>query len=269
MRRARQSIEHVFTPHPGPQTAAHECTAHVLGYGGSAGGGKTGLGIGKALTRHRRSIMLRRQFKDHAETEDFLDSLKGVNYNKNKHFAVTPDQRKLSLGHLQHERELKNWRGRGHDLIIIDEAAEWPEFFVRFLMGWNRTTIPDQYCQTLLTFNPPTTPQSPGRWVIDFFAAWLDPKHPKPAKDGELRWYAMLDGEEVEVESGEPFEHKNERGETELIEPLSRTFIRARLEDNPSLAETGYRARLQAMPEPLRSQLLYGDFAKGAEDHEW
>jgi hypothetical protein len=33
--------------------------------------------------------------------------------------------------------------------------------------------------------------------------------------------------------------------------------------------ETGYTAVLQSMPEPLRSQMLYGDFQAGMQDHEW
>jgi hypothetical protein len=63
---------------------------------------------------------------------------------------------------------------------------------------------------------------------------------------------------------GMPFDHK---GET--IIPKSRTFIPARLTDNPFLLQTGYGATLQAMPEPLRSQLLYGDFRIGRLDDSW
>src|SRR5262249_58022080 len=85
--------------------------------------------------------------------------------------------------------------------------------------------------------------------------------HPRPAKPGEIRWYAMVDGREVEREDGQEFIHK---GET--IRPKSRTFIPARLLDNPYLMATGYGATLQALPEPLRSQLLYGDFSIGRPD---
>jgi hypothetical protein len=41
------------------------------------------------------------------------------------------------------------------------------------------------------------------------------------------------------------------------------------VDDNPYLAQTGYRAVLQGLPEPLRSQLLFGDFAIGVSDDEW
>jgi hypothetical protein len=68
---------------------------------------------------------------------------------------------------------------------------------VRFLLGWLRTTTPGLHCQALLTFNPPTT--SEGRWVIEFFAPWLDPKHPNPRSPGELRWFATIAGKDLEV----------------------------------------------------------------------
>ncbi len=118
---------------------------------------------------------------------------------------------------------------------------------------------PAQRCQALLTFNPPTS--SEGQWVIPFFAPWLDKNHPNPAKPGELRWFASIDGKDVEVDSGELIAH-----ESESIKPLSRTFIPSRVTDNPYLMGTGYMSTLQALPEPLRSQMLNGDFHAGLTD---
>ena len=47
-----------WVPNPGPQTQAFLCEADELFYGGEAGGGKTDLGIGLALTAHRRAPLL-------------------------------------------------------------------------------------------------------------------------------------------------------------------------------------------------------------------
>jgi hypothetical protein len=82
-----------------------------------------------------------------------------------------------------------------------------------------------------------------------------------PAESGEIRYFSVIDGKEIEVPDGEPFEHNGE-----IVTPQSRTFIHARLKDNPYLVGTGYLATLQALPEPLRSQLLHGDFSAGVED---
>lgn len=113
-----------------------------------------------------------------------------------------------------------------------------------------------------MAFNPPTDVD--GRWVIEFFAPWLDDKHPCPAAPGELRWFAAIDGRDVEMPSGATFVHKGEE-----ITPQSRTFIPSKIADNPYLLKTGYMATLQSLPEPLRSQMLYGDFRAGMEDDQW
>jgi hypothetical protein len=56
-------------------------------------------------------------------------------------------------------------------------------------------------------------------------------------------------------------------GEKYPVKPRSRTFIRALLTDNPVYMASGYMSVLQGMPEPLRSQMLHGDFLVGHEDH--
>ena len=55
----------------------------------------------------------------------------------------------------------------------------------------------------------------------------------------------------------------------EIYRPLSYSFIPGRLDDNPFLADTDYRKRLQNLPGALRAQLLHGDFLAGREDDEW
>lgn len=148
----------------------------------------------------------------------------------------------------------------------IDEITHFSRSQFKFLTGWLRTDDPLQRCRVICTGNPPTTAE--GRWVIEYWAPWLDPKHPNPAAPGELRWFAVIDGKEIEVESGEPFCSIGESGKEE-IKPRSRTFIPAKIEDNPIYMKTGYKSVLQSLPEPLRSQMLRGDFAAGVEDDPW
>ena len=136
-----------------------------------------------------------------------------------------------------------------------------------FVLGWLRTNVPGQQVTALLCFNPPSNAE--GQWLIDFFAPWLDPRHERPAVPGELRYFAMIDGKETEVLTVDPFEHEGPTGEKETIKPKSRTFFPARVEDNPVYMATGYRDMLAALPEPLRSQMLKGDFAAGIADNAW
>jgi hypothetical protein len=49
-------------------------------------------------------------------------------------------------------------------------------------------------------------------------------------------------------------------GQIKAARPLSRSFIPARLADNPYLARTDYEAKLDALPEPLRSAVRDGNF---------
>ena len=152
---------------------------------------------------------------------------------------------------------------------------------VRYTMGWVRTDDTEQQCRVIFCFNPPTTAE--GRWVIKFFGPWLDAKHPNPAADGELRWFATIGdnpdyelpierkGERFVVIDGEPVYEfdENEYSHEDIVVPKSRTFITAKVTDNPYYMRSGYISQLQALPEPLRSQMLRGDFSAGIEDAEY
>jgi hypothetical protein len=78
-----------------------------------------------------------------------------------------------------------------------------------------------------------------------------------------------MDGQSVEVPDGTPFYYTDKGGRRELLTPQSRTFIPALVTDNPHFAGSNYVTQLQALPEPLRSQMLYGDFKAGLQDSEW
>lgn len=258
----------IWRPLPGPQTMAFESDADIIGYGGAAGGGKTDLACGKSLTQHRKIGIFRLNGTELTGVLDRITELLGGRNGYNGKDNIWRTRRadgvqiQVEFGSFPNPDDEKKYQGRPHDLLVFDEAANMRESAVRFLLGWLRTTVPGQRCQALLTFNPPTTAE--GRWIIQFFAPWLDKKHPNPAEPGELRWFATVDGKDVEVGSGEEFEHNGEK-----IKPLSRTFIPSRISDNPYLMGTGYMAQLQSLPEPLRSQMLYGDFQAGMEDDPW
>jgi len=252
----------LFTPLPGPQTRAYESEAFITGYGGAAGGGKSLLEIGLAVTQHRKSIIFRRHKEDVKDLWSKLRMLCGTIGRPNessKEWQDLPGNRYVRLVGLQHEWDWMKYQGNENDLWCFDEATQFSELSIRTLMAWCRSPDPDQRSRVVLGFNPPTTQE--GEWIIEFFAPWISPGYPNPALPGELRWFARIDDEDVECEDGEPFEH-----EGEIITPLSRTFFPARLEDNPILDSTNYRAVLQGMPEPLRSQMLYGDFTIGREE---
>lgn len=271
----------IFTPSPGPQAMAATSDADIIGYGGAAGGGKSYLVSGLALTEHQRSLIIRQQ---KTQTNKFVQDFTKVlgsrdGYSSQTSSWTTEDGRLIEFGGLDNEGDEEKWQGRDHDLKAFDEATQMRETQVRYIAGWNRTDAVGQRCRTLLTFNPPTTVE--GRWVIKFFAPWLDAKYPgKRAVDGELRYFITLGDDasyETPVERGkqplvvvngkieydfDPAEYQPE----DIIIPKSRTFITARVTDNPYYMATGYINQLQQLPEPLRSQMLKGDFSAGVED---
>ena len=250
-----------WTPNPGPQAWALDHEADELYYGGQAGGGKTDLVIGAAATRHWKSVIFRRQY---VQLSGIIDRSRELlqshgTYNDNRHLWRLGTGQRIELGACDHVTEVEKWQGRDHDLKAFDELCHFTEAQFLFLTGWNRSTKKGQRCRIVATFNPPTTPE--GRWVVKRLAAWLDPKHPNPAKPGDLRWFVRIDGEDTEVPGPNPIERN---GET--LRPRSRTFIPAALSDNPALSGTAYEAVLDALPEPLRSQLKYGKFGVEYED---
>jgi hypothetical protein len=180
-----------------------------------------------------------------------------------------PGEKSFEIGSVSGFEEAKKYRGRPHDLKLFDEVSELDETVYTFLIGWARTSEEGVPVRVVAAGNPPTNAE--GAWVIRRWRPWLDPVHHNPAKPGELRWFATLDGEDKEIEgsNGEEFEHITKDGKTELIRPKSRTFIPARLTDNKYLASTNYASVLQNMPEPYRSQLLYGDFGLALRPDPW
>jgi hypothetical protein len=267
---AKEATSIFWQPLPGPQTQAYTSEADEIFYGGAAGGGKTDLGIGLAITAHRKTIFFRREMGDLRDVIERSRDLLGTvaRLNENLHiWRNIPGGRSLEFGYIgpqgaASKRNILGYKGRPHDLKFFDEVSDFTEDEYLFLTGWARSVVPGQRVRTIAAGNPPTTPE--GEWVVQRWGPWLDPDHPNPAKPGEIRWFARIDDIDTEVPDSTPFEHK---GET--ITPKSRTFIPARLSDNPYLANTGYGAQLQGLREPLRSQLLYGDFTIKAADDIW
>ena len=196
-------------------------------------------------------------------------------YNKYYHYlyVYSSEIKKISLRKTKHIKEV-DYTGIVRCITVEDNHTFlarykgnviWSgnsEASFTFLSGWARSVDPTVPIRVVAAGNPPTN--SDGEWVIKRWRAWLDPQHENPAVPGELRYFATIDNEDKEMEDGSPFEYK---GDT--IKPKSRTFIPARLEDNAYLRDTDYKSILQNMPEPYRSQLLYGDFGLTIRDDPW
>jgi hypothetical protein len=267
-----------WKPLAGPQTHALESKADIVFYGGAAGGGKTDLLLGATL-QHQKSIIFRREF---TQLSHIIERSKEMfthlgKFTQSPHPAWRIKNKKIELGSCATAGDENKYQGQPHDLICFDELPHFLESQFRMICGWLRSADPKQRCRVIAAGNPPMQPEE--EWVVQFFAPWLDPQHPNPAAPMELRWFAMVKGVDTEVVDNRAFVLVN--GEltydfdpkdfkpTEIIRPMSRTFIPASVEDNPYYMASGYVNQLAALPEPLRSKLLYGDFKAGKEDHAW
>lgn len=253
---AKERSGRKWTPNPGPQTDAYFSKADCLLYGGEPGGGKSQLILGLAFNCHERSLIMRRQYGDLDRlVEDALKihgSRNGFNGSPPPKLRVT-DRQIVDFAAAHRVGDEQGQMGKGRDLLGIDEATHFAEAQIRFLMGWNRTDTPGQRVRTVLATNPPLTAE--GLWVNKMFAPWLDPTYHAPAKAGDLRWVISDDeGRDLWVEG--PDDCREIKGK--IVRPTSRTYIPAKVSDNPYYAATDYERQLDAMPEPYRSLLMGG-----------
>lgn len=281
---ARQHTAHMrWIPNPGPQTDAYECQADQLLYGGEAGGGKTDLLLGLASQEHTRSLLLRRVNKDVSWLVDRMAQIVGTRqgYNGQDDRWTFADGKVIDFSGCQHPGDEQRNKGRPKDFIGFDEASDFLESQVEFIIGWLRTTLRDQRCRVVFATNPPTSVE--GEWIVRWFAPWVDPSHPLyPYPVGKRLWTCrgfedewlwfeepktlLINGTEVrEATAEEIADLKNPN----VRRTISRTFIRSGLSDNPDLARTNYRSQLEQMPEELRKRYLKGDFTAGANDDEF
>lgn len=253
-----------FIPNPGPQMEALACLADELFFGGSAGGGKSAFLCGTAVDDHDKSIIFRREYPQIKGLEDEVKGLLGTRdgYNAQDKLWRLPNGNVLEFGSVPHETDVEKYQGRAHSLKGFDEITHFSEAQYRFLIGWTRSINLKQRCRVIATGNPPTTAE--GYWVVKYWAPWLDKNHPNPAKPGELRWFTTIGGEDVECDGSDPVEVNGK-----MVKPRSRTFIPARLEDNPDLMSTGYASVLEAMPEELRIRLRDGRFDAEVKDNSF
>ena len=256
-----------WVPNPGPQTQAYLSEADILLYGGQAGGGKSSLELGWGINEAQAGIIFRRELTQTDGLEADGKQIMGAQgWNGSDHEWTQGDGRALKLAGM---READSWMahaGRERDYMAFDEAGEFLEEQVASLFAWLRGA-PGKRKRMILASNPPRT--SDGYWLLDWFGPWIDEEHPLyPTAPGVLLW-AVYRAKNLKEAPGQliwvdgPGEYEIDG---EYYTARSYTFIPASLEDNPYRNTPEYRAQLQNLPEPLRSQLLKGDFKAGLQD---
>lgn len=259
----------VIAPQAGPQTRFLASAAHIVVYGGAAGGGKSYALLLDALRDaalapvHGYGAVIFRRTSPQITATGGLWETSGALYP----FAGGKPRQTPWLGwewpehattirfsHLQHETDKFAWQGSQIPYIGFDELTHFTESQFFYLLSRNRSTSGAR-ARIRATTNP-----DPDSWVKSFLAPWVD-RSPEyagvRAESGQVLWM-WRDGDAIVW-----FGSKHDAPEPVRDHLKSVTFIEAKLSDNPALlqADPGYLANLLAMPAVDRERLMGGPLA--------
>lgn len=248
------------------------CSADVVFYGGSAGGGKTYAllmyplrwkdvpGFG-SVTFRRTTKQIRSEGGLWDTASDLYTAIGGQPNQTDLVFKFRSGS-KIGFAHMEHEFNRYDWQGAQIPLIQFDELTHftWRQF--NYMLSRNRSVlgIPGRIRGTL---NP-----DPDHWTRRWVDWWIDDEgFAIPERSGQVRWF-VVQGDDI-LWAATRREAIKAYGRPELpddhpdqILPKSFTFIRSRLDDNQILLkrDPAYRANLQAMTRVERARLLDGNW---------
>lgn len=248
----------LWQPNPGPQTAFLASSAYEVLYGGAAGGGKTSaLVVGPLrFVGHPRfhAISFRRTFPELEKS--LIEEARriypvvapGAKYNDQKKAWRFPSGAVHYFGHMEHNDSVELYKSAEFQWIGFDQLEDFTEYQYTYMLSRARSShgVP---IRIRASANPGGIGQE---WIMRRWAPWLDtrPGYSGPrARPGEILWY-------LNTRHGEEWVPPRTPG------ALSRTFIPARLRDNPKLmeADPDYEVRLLGLDPVSRARLLDGDW---------
>ena len=232
-------MDYSWRPHPGPQTDFLRRGEFEVLFGGAAGPGKSECALMDATryvgNKNYRGLILRRTFP---QLEELLD--RAHKYyplvDPNATWAATekrwhwPSGAIIKFGHMQHEDDKYNYQGQEYHRVYPDEVTQFTPTQYLYVFSRVRTTDPEIRCAIRCTSNPGGVGH---QFIKDRFGI------------GTIAPRTTI-YEDVDDGTGGKIR-------------ISRCFIPATLEDNPSLAnDREYLARLGQLPELERMRLRYG-----------
>jgi predicted phage terminase large subunit-like protein len=253
--------------------------------GGAAGSGKTytSLLIALKFMQHPRAtgVIFRRTSKMmtspgsiwHEAVHMYTSIYKtGLKIRHREMEIVFPNGALLKFSHMQHESNMYDHKGGQYSLVIFDEATDFTEEMVNYLMTRMRNAHVDYKPQMFLMTNPDYD-SFLRLWIQDFY---LDPVTGIPNEElaGVKRYFAKQGNTMVWYNSLEEAEAVHGKGPASGISSF--TFIPATCKDNPPLlkAQPDYISRLMSASRVEVDRLLHGSWfarpeASGYWKREW
>ena len=258
----------VFRPQKGPQEQFLATSADIAIFGGAAGGGKS-AGILLETTRHLGNggfgaMLFRRttpQITNEGglwdESYKFFSGLNGVPVSTPKLQWKFPSGSKVTFGHLEYDKTVRNYQGSQIPLIVFDELTHFTKKQFWYMVSRNRSL-----CGVRPYIRATTNPDADS-WVADLIAWWIDQAtgYAIPERSGVIRWFVRVGDAIIWADTAEELAgHKDTQDN--VIPPKSLTFINSKLTDNKILmqADPGYMASLMALPTVERERLLGGNW---------
>lgn len=263
-----------WEPQSGPQSDFARCSADLAFFGGQAGGGKSWGLLYESVkwTRHPRvrgyrGLLFRRTSPQLMGGGGLWDgsqemfrafggrprSSPSPDWIFEAETGLFTDRHRVEFRHLVHESTIYEHQGREYAFIGFDEITHFTEQQWWYLISRLRSKSGVRpYARA--TLNP-----DPGWWGLPLIAWWIgEDGYPIPERSGVLRWFVRA-GDEIRWFDSREAAIASEGPDAM---PLSLTFIRSRLDDNPALldADPEYRARLMALGRVERARLLAGNW---------
>jgi predicted phage terminase large subunit-like protein len=185
---------------------------------------------------------------------------------------IFPNGALLKFSHMQHATNALDHKGGQYSLVIFDEATDFEEEMVVYLLSRMRNAYVDYKPQMFLMTNPDYN-SFLRSWLEDYY---LDPNTgiPLPEKTGHKRYFFRQGNTMLWYNSLEEAEKAHGVGDESGISSF--TFIGANCRDNPPLlkAQPDYISRLMSLPRVEMERLLHGSwFARqesaGLFKREW
>lgn len=252
--------------------------------GGAAGSGKTytSLLIALKFMQHPRAtgVIFRRTSKMltapgsiwHEAVSLYTQLYPNLRIRSRELELVFPNGALLKFSHMQHATNMYDHKGGQYSLVIFDEATDFDEEMVVYLLSRMRNAYVDYKPQMFMMTNPDYN-SFLREWIQDYY---LDPNTgiPIPEKTGHKRYFFRQGNSMLWYDSLEAAEEAHGKGDESGISSF--TFIGATCRDNPPLlkAQPDYISRLMSLPRVERERLLDGSwFARienaGLWKREW